>query len=515
MDPRSGCALPVLPPASCCREWGSPPALAQPNLPLPPAEAKPAVDPILPPTAVPAPPPSFTTDDIFYPGTEVMGIDLPTALRIADAGNPTIALARARVDEAYGRVQQAQLLWLPDLQAGTAYFRHDGEIQNSTGVVFQTSKSNASAIGGALLQVDSGEALFAPLIARRLAEAQAAASRAVNNNIQLDVALAYLELLRAYGQLAVNADLLARDRDVLRRTQEATKVQLAKTGADINRAETEVQLRLAERITLKGRVRVASSRLARLLLLQPTIALIPSEPVVVPVILVQETAPADDLIDVGLMTRPELEEGRSLVAASQTQLRQAKLQPLLPQLQVYYESGVFGGGQDASMSNFNGRGDGGAAAVWDLSNLGLGNLALNRVRSTQVREADLHVLEVQAQVSDEVNSAVQIARARREVLDSAQEAVRQAVEMFRKLDLLSFGMTGPKKELDTLEPLLALQELAQARIQYLNAVIDYNVAQFQLYTAMGRPSADALPKACAAPVSVPTVPAPYQPPKDR
>ncbi len=457
--------------------------------------------------------PLFTTDDIFYPGTEVMRIDLPTALRIADAGNPTIALARARVEEAYGRVRQAELLWLPDLQAGTAYYRHDGEIQNSTGVVFQTSKSNASAIGGAVLNVDSGEALFAPLISRRVAEAQAAASRAVNNNIQLDVALAYLELLRTYGQLAVNADLLARDREMLRRTREATNAQLAKTGADINRAEAEVQLRLAERITLKGRVRVASSRLARLLLLQSTIALIPSEPVVVPVVLVPETAPADEMVDVGLLTRPELEEGRSLVAASMARQRQAKLKPLLPQLQIYYESGVFGGGQDATMSNFNARGDGGAAAVWELRNFGLGNLALNRVRTAQVREADLHVLEVQAQVSDEVNSAVQIARARREVLDSAQEAVRQAVEEFRKLDLISFGMTAPKKELDTLEPLLAIQELGQARLQYLNAVIDYNVAQFQLYTAMGRPSADALPKASATPVNVPTVPTPYQPPK--
>ena len=44
-----------------------------------------------------------------------------------------------------------------------------------------------------------------PLIARRLAQAQAANTQAVNNNIQLDVALAYLDLLRTYGQLAVNA----------------------------------------------------------------------------------------------------------------------------------------------------------------------------------------------------------------------------------------------------------------------------------------------------------------------
>src|SRR5262249_28108043 len=152
---------------------------------------------LAPPTPVAdAPPPPFCPDEIFRPGTSVLPIDLPTALRIGDASNPTIGVARQRVEEAYARVRQADLLWLPDLQALASYVLHDGQIQNAAGVVFQTSKSNVSALGGAVLQVNSGDALFGPLIARRLAEAQAAASRAVNNNIQLDVALAYLELLR-------------------------------------------------------------------------------------------------------------------------------------------------------------------------------------------------------------------------------------------------------------------------------------------------------------------------------
>ena len=52
---------------------------------------------------------------------------------------------------------------------------------------------------------------FFPVIARRLAQAQAAASQSVAHDIQLDVALAYFNLLQAHAQLAVNADLLARD----------------------------------------------------------------------------------------------------------------------------------------------------------------------------------------------------------------------------------------------------------------------------------------------------------------
>ncbi len=458
---------------------------------------------------------SFSTDGIFSPDVEVMRIDLPTALRIADAGNPTIALARLRVEEAYTRLQQAQLLWLPNLEAAPTYLRHDGEIQNATGFVFPTNKSAVSALGGATLRVDTGDALFVPLIARRLVDAAAATAQGVNNNVQLDVALAYLELLRTYGQLAVNADLLSRDRELLRRTESADKAELAKSGADLNRARTEYQLRIQERIALKGQVRIASSRLARLLLLQPAIALLPADAAIVPVVLVPESSPVDELIGIGVMSRPELSAGRSLVGASEARLRQAELKPLLPRLEASYYAGGFGGGIDSTINNFNMRGDGSIGAVWELRNLGLGNLALNRERRIQVGEANLNVIELRAQVADEVNSALQLARARQEALASAQEAVVQAAETYRKLDLLAFGMTGPRKELDTLEPLLAIQYLAQARTQYLNAVIEYNRAQFQLFTAMGRPSIEALKQCTKTPLAVPTAPAPYQPPPQK
>jgi outer membrane protein TolC len=488
-------------------------AAAQP-LPPPVAEEKPWAAAVPPdcPTDAPSAPPLFNTDDIFAPGTEVLRIDLVSALRLAAASNPTIALARLRVEEAYNRLEQAQLLLLPSLEVAPAYLRHDGEIQNAAGLVFPTSKSSVYGVGGAALQVSTSEALFAPLVARRLAEAQAAASQAVDNNIQLDVALTYLDLLQSYAQLAVNTDVLARAQEVLRRTEAAVKAQLFKTGADITRARTEVALRQQERTAIRGQIRVISSRLARLLLLQPTVGILPADPALLPVVLVPEDAPVEQLVEVGVTTRPELAESRSLVAASEARLRQARLSPLLPSLQIVYQAGTFGGGQDSFLGHFNARGDGTAQAVWELRNLGLGYLAENRVHRTLVGEANLHAVEVQAQVADEVNSAVQIARARRQALDFAQEAVQQAIEMYRRLDLISFGMTGPKKELDSLEPLLAIQELARARTQYLGAVIEYNRAQFQLFTAMGKPPLEALPQAQPTPVSVPPAPTPYKPP---
>src|SRR5260370_29816976 len=75
-------------------------------------QQKPGTEPIQqapPPTKVPVgPAPVFSPQEVFPPDTEVLDIDLPTALQLANAGNPTIALARLRVAEAYARLKQAQ-----------------------------------------------------------------------------------------------------------------------------------------------------------------------------------------------------------------------------------------------------------------------------------------------------------------------------------------------------------------------------------------------------------------------
>src|SRR5207248_1040755 len=82
-------------------------------------------------------------------------------------------------------------------------------------------------------------------------------------NIELDVALAYLDLLETYGLLAINADILARAEQVLAAAENGAKAGLNKSAADVNRAATEVYLRREEARVLRGPAGVASARLAR------------------------------------------------------------------------------------------------------------------------------------------------------------------------------------------------------------------------------------------------------------
>jgi outer membrane protein TolC len=429
---------------------------------------------------------------------------------MVNVSSPTIAVARARVEASYYLLRKAETLWLPDLTTGPAYYRHDGEIQNSTGIVFPTNKSNFFEGGGAFVTWDTSSVYFGPLIARRLYQAQTAAAQAVTNDVQLEAVITYLDLVRVHAALAINADTLARAEEMLQLSQRAQKEGLG-TPVVVNRAQTEVNVRRVERIDLTGQAAVISAHLAQLLLLEPTVQLRPAEPPVFPVTLIPLDGPVGRLIALGLGNRPEMRESQALVGAAQARYQQARVTPFLPKLQVGYTSGVFGGGTDSTMANFEARGDGIAQAVWELHGLGLGDLAVARSRRSQVDEASFHVTEIQAQVAAEVVAAASQSITRLTGLAPAEDAVQQGIDMWASLIKQIKNVGFPARQYNPLDVLIAEQQLDQARVLYLTQVIEYNKSQFRLYWAIGQPPLCALPQATAVSVERPVVPETYQP----
>lgn len=433
-------------------------------------------------------------------------IDLPTVLRLTKASNPTIALAYARVDEAFNRFREARSYVLPNLSAAIDYNRHDGRIQNAAGFVFNTNKQSLFYGAGAAFTWQLSDAIYGPLVARQLMQAQTAAARTVNNDVQLDAALAYLDLLRVYGQLAINAETLAKAEEMQRRAVSAERSGLGKTPADANRARTETDIRRQQRIDLEGQAAAASARLAQLLFIDPTVDLKPADPAVLPIALVSTEYSLEDLLAVGLMNRPELAESRSLVQAAIASWRQARVRPYLPRLDFGYSGGDFGGGINSELGSWGPRGDAYGQVTWELRHMGFGDVFEARARQAQVAQANFRVNELTAQVGADVTAAYKLAATRARTLQAAQDGVRQAEEMWRRLELAAFGIGGPARQYDPLEPLLAEQALDQARSQYLTEVIEFNRAQFRLYWALGRPPLDSLPEATSIPINTSVLP---------
>jgi outer membrane protein TolC len=438
----------------------------------------------------------------------ILPIDLPYALRLVNASNPTIEIARERVREAIAALGGSRVLWIPNLWVGgnpdnntflPNFYVHRGNIQNARGDVFDTVKANAAISLGTGFNLSVSDAVFAPRIARNLVAAEEARSRVITYNVQLDVALTYLDLLEVYGALAINAEMIGKVELMLNYATQADREGLGKTTADVNRARTEYETRRRERIDLFGRAAVVSARLAQLLLLEASADLVPADVAVLPIELTSVAPQINELVAVGLMNRPELSESRAQTAAALEAWRQDKSRPLFPNLGVAYYGAEFGGGMPG-IHDYASREDFLFQASWQLRNAGLGNVYQVRAARSRVEQASLHVTEVSAQVAADVTAAIKLVRARQRSLDHAQEAVQQAEEMWTRLARAAFGIAGPARRYDPLEPLLAEQALNEARNRYLTEVIDYNRSQFRLYWAMGQPPESSLAAAQALPV---------------
>jgi outer membrane protein TolC len=464
----------------------------------------PAVPQIQCPAAKPPVSPGATANPV--PAAEPQPLDLPTALRLADAQNPEIALARERIREALAVQDRAEFLWLPTFEIGPTWQRHDGQIQRVEGPVITVSRSSLFVGGGPTLSLDLGEAYFAPLAARQLTAARAAGAAAVTNNRLLDVALAYLDLLQVQAALQINTETTAHAQLLFNLTKSYENTGKG-AAADTARARTELYFRERERFELLGQAEVSTARLVQLLQLPPGTKLRPAEPAIVPIQLISAQMPLPELIAQALLNRPELTENRAVIAATLERWRAAKVAPLVPKVRLAYSGGGFGGGPNERFSDFDWRGDASLTAVWELRNMGFGDLAQVQERHSQYAQAAFRQHALEAEVAAQVVSAQGLAHARQQELEPAQRAVQAARESYR---LNEERIRRAPEQGRPIELLQALQALARARQDYLQVVADYNRAQFRLYAALGNPPPCALEVATSVPTTEPVLPPPSE-----
>ncbi len=431
-------------------------------------------------------------------------IDLAAALQLAGVQNPEILLARERVVEAVARRQLAAAQILPSLNVGTNFDSHTGPLLTSTGVVQKVNRGSlylglgANAVGagtvsvpGVVLSGNVSEGIFAALVSRQVVRQREFSSQAVRNDVLLRVAGAYLELLRAEGRRALALQAGEEAREVARITANYAKVGQGRQ-ADADRAATELEQRNADVFRAKGDERIASARLAQLLSLDPSTPLRATDGWVVPAPIVPDPIPLSELIVLALTQRPELKERQAAIRAALLELHGAKALPFSPNVLLGYSAGTFGGGSNLAtqsvgqprFDSFAPREDFDVVVHWTLRNLGVGNVALVRLARSNLRSEDLRRAEILDRVRSEVATAYARTHARFAQIETGERAVLSGRKAFQE------DLTRTKnREGLPIEVLDSLRLLARGRAAYLDAIIDYNRAQFELYVALGQPPA--------------------------
>jgi outer membrane protein TolC len=472
-------------------------------------------------TSVPASIPSTLSPD-FVP------IDLDTALRLAGVQNPELNVARSRVVEAEALRMLAAAQALPNLNLGTNYDNHTGNLQQSNGNILSLNRyalyvgagSNAVAAGtvnipGLQWQANVGSAVFAYLAARQVVRQREAAAAARQNDTFLLVCVAYNELLRAEGRLAIARQAREEAREVARLT-----AAYAASGegrlADADRAATELARRQYDVADAEGRLGVTSARLCQVINVDPSIRLHPADGFVVPRPIVPGAIPLKELVAIGLLRRPELAERRAAIVQSFYDLAGARLLPFSPNVLFGYSGGAFGGGSNLVrpiFGGFAGRTDLDVVTYWTIQNLGVGNLALNRAANARLQVARYQEIGVLNRVRQEVAEAHARSHARFAQVGVSEEGVRSGRLAFER----DFDRIRARAERDVLpiELLDSYRLLNRARYDYLDAITEFNRAQYELYTAMGLPPADALARPAPPSVELPTTqPLPISDPND-
>jgi outer membrane protein TolC len=468
-----------------------------------------STDPNIPPVVTPPVVPPAPAD---YP------IDLTTALRLAEVENPDIAGARQLVREALALQLAARVLPVPTLNAGTNYHGHTGDLQRSSGKIISLSQQALYFGGGArTLAAESvaipavnivsplADVIFESLAARQNVTRTRFDAQATINTTLLEVSTLYFDLIQAEASLALYRESDAEATEVVRLTRAYADIGEGRE-ADAMRALSNQKLIHVQVQRGEEEVAVVSTRLARRLHLDPVVRIHPASPWVGPINLMDLNVPVEDLVQAAIRGRPEVAARSAAVEIAETRYHQERARPLLPMIWVGFSGGAFGGGSNLVpplVGNFAGRTDFDVRAYWTLQNLGFGNVAIQKARRAQIGQA----LGLQSRTINEVRREVTAARAEaitaRERIDATREQLLTAQEGFREdLERIrGFAASVSGRRVRPIEVTNNLEFLATARQAHVQAILDYNRAQFRLFVSLGspppldRPPTDPLPSA--------------------
>ncbi len=432
-------------------------------------------------------------------------IDLPTALRLAGVANPQIQIAQQRVVEALALRQLAAAQWLPTLNVGSNFDNHLGPLQQSNGAILKVDRDSlyvglgSGAVGsgtvtvpGVVWSANVSDVWYGALESKQLVRQRRFESEAIRNAMMLQVASAYMELLRGAGRHAVALQVRDDAAEVARVTKNfADKGQGRQADAD--RAATELERRKSDVIQAVNDFEVASARLCQLLSLDPSIRLEPMERQIIPSGMVPEMIPLPELLAIALTQRPELRAQQAAVRAAMLELEHAKVLPFSPQVLIGYSAGTFGGGSNLitpaqpRFGDFSDREDFDVVMYWSLRNLGIGNIALIRASRSQLRQNQFRELETLNQVRAEVASAQSRILARFAQMETMEKAIKSSDTAYKQ----DYNRTRNREGLP-IELLDSLRLVGRSRYGYLDAIIDYNRAQFEMYVALGQPPANTM-----------------------
>jgi outer membrane protein TolC len=405
-------------------------------------------------------------------------IDLATVLRLAGAQNLDVRIAREKLAEAKANHGSAIAQFFPWVAPGITYRRHDDNIQDVAGNVIEVHKQSYAPGAAINAQVDLGDAYYKQLAAKQLVRAADHGLEAQRQESTATAAQNYFDLLAASAAIGVAADAVNISSNYEAEVERAVGAGIAFKGEQLRvRVQTE-----RNQLTLRRAVeerRIAATKLAQTLHLNPAVDLQPRDSELIPVTLAPTNATL--LMQDALATRAELKQSSALVASARESKNGAVYGPLIPSLGAQAFLGGLGGSPEHGHDNFGPQEDYSVGLAWRIGPGGLFDFDRQRAARARLHSAELTGEKLRDQVAREVVEANTRSESLSDQLATARRAVIAAEESLR--------LAQQRKEFGVgivLETIQAEQELTRTRLDYLRAIADFNKAQYGLLRATGK-----------------------------
>jgi outer membrane protein TolC len=209
--------------------------------------------------------------------------------------------------------------------------------------------------------------------------------------------------------------------------------------------------------------------------------------------LVDPSYRVEDLIPMAVRARPEAAAAAADISAANYRLQAERARPWLPTISVGFSAGGFGGGgtgggDGALFQNTGGRTDFDVYAFWTLQNLGIGNAALQKEQRSSRDEAVARRGLVLNRIGREIADAFVLSERRKQELDFVMRRLNTAANGAREEIARTRG-----GEALPLEAINSVNLLTEARQELVRAIVAYDLAQFQLFVAVGQTPGAAMP----------------------
>jgi outer membrane protein TolC len=411
-----------------------------------------------------------------HAGAKALPVSLDAVLRLAQDRNGQLAIARARLEEAFAQQDLAGKKWLPELTFGPAYYRHEGGIQEFTGQFIHSSYGSLFAGLELRGKIDLRDAAYHRIDAERKVWQQKGELSKLTSETLLDAAGTYIDFLAAKTSEAVSLESQKKLDDLAGLAQRLAKVDPG-LRVEVVRARSEIQGQQLMTRKLREGANKAAAKLNYLLNLDPTSPLAPVDGSLAAFELVDPSLDSQALVAQALGAGPGVREMEGLLALiDDTRAKAAGPGRFIPSVELFMAEGAFGAGP-GSQSTWDNRWDLGLHVKWNLTDLVTARQR-RRVADAQSEQARLGYDELRAKLALGVREAYESSLSGKEQIHLGQMQIREAEEAY---DLSNSRLKENIKGSSPSEVLLAIRGLAGARLFYLQALQDYDKAQLRLF----------------------------------